>query len=129
VREARYTLAELEMIQAQAMRELGKLDFDVACLLSVQDNRVEVPVSDQAWFESELRRVGAQLPEGVEVVVVEGSHPETEHLLVGRSWRQAPDVDGLVLINDGVASPGQFVEIELTDTAGYDLVGRVVGPA
>jgi hypothetical protein len=72
VREARYTLAELEMIQAQAIRELGKLDFGVSCSLSVQDNRVEVPVSDQAWFESELRRVGAQLPEGVEVVVVEG---------------------------------------------------------
>jgi len=72
VRTARASLAELETIQAQAMRELDKLDFDVAVLLSVQDNRVEVYVSDRAWFESELHRVGAQLPEGVELVVVEG---------------------------------------------------------
>jgi len=72
VRAARTSLAELEAIQAQAMRELDKLDFEVAVLLSVQDNRVEVPVSDRAWFESELHRVGVQLPEGVELVVVEG---------------------------------------------------------
>jgi len=72
VRRARVSLAKLEMIQAQAMRELDKLDFEVHVFLFVQDNRVEVHVSDRAWFESELRRVGAQLPEGVELVVVEG---------------------------------------------------------
>jgi hypothetical protein len=72
VRKARYTLAELEAIQAQTIRELGKLDFGVSCSLSVQDNRVEVTVSDRVWFESELRRVGAQLPDGVGLVVVEG---------------------------------------------------------
>jgi hypothetical protein len=72
VRTAHTSLAELETIQAQAMRELDKLDFEVGVFLFVQDNRVEVHVSDRAWFESELRRVGAQLPDGVELVVVEG---------------------------------------------------------
>jgi len=62
-------------------------------------------------------------------VLVEGAHPETEHLLVGRTRGQAPDVDNHVLINDGRAEPGRFVEVEITDTAGYDLVGRVLGPA
>ncbi len=60
-------------------------------------------------------------------VLVEGAHPETEHLLVGRMSSQAPDVDGQVLINDGIAPAGEFVEVELTETAGYDLVGAVVG--
>ena len=58
-------------------------------------------------------------------VLVEGAHPETEHLLVGRMATQAPDVDGQVLINDGQAAPGSFVPVELTESAGYDLVGRV----
>jgi ribosomal protein S12 methylthiotransferase len=62
-------------------------------------------------------------------VLVEGAHPETEHLLVGRTAGQALDVDGQVLINDGVAAPGDFVRVELTEVAGYDLVGRVVGGA
>jgi ribosomal protein S12 methylthiotransferase len=62
-------------------------------------------------------------------VLVEGVHPETEHLLVGRTRGQAPEVDSQVLINEGQAEPGCFVELEVTDTAGYDLVGRVLGPA
>jgi len=59
-------------------------------------------------------------------VLVEGTHPETEHLLAGRAAWQAPEVDGTVLINDGLASPGTFAPVEITDTAGYDLVGRVL---
>ena len=67
-----YTLAELEAIQAKASRELAKLDFGVAVLVNVPDNRVEIPVSDRAWVESELQRVGAQLPEGAVLVEIEG---------------------------------------------------------
>jgi ribosomal protein S12 methylthiotransferase len=62
-------------------------------------------------------------------VLVEGVHPETEHLLVGRTARQAPDVDGQVLIQEGSALPGDFVRVELRETAGYDLVGGIVGPS
>ena len=75
-------------------------------------------------FRNLPRRVGQ-----VAEVLCEGAHRETEHLLVGRLRGQAPDVDGQVLLNDGAASPGQFVSVELTGTAGYDLVGRVLGPA
>lgn len=46
--EARYTLAELETIYAQAADELAKLDFDVNTSLDVSSNRVEVTVSDRA---------------------------------------------------------------------------------
>jgi ribosomal protein S12 methylthiotransferase len=62
-------------------------------------------------------------------VLVEGAHPETEHLLVGRMPGQAPDVDGQVILNEGVARPGEFVWVELTETAGYDVVGRIVATA
>ena len=61
--------------------------------------------------------------------VVEGAHPETPHLLAGRTSTQAMDVDGELLINDGVAAPGSFVNVEITAVAGYDLVGRIVGAA
>ena len=67
IRKARFAYAELEAMQARAMRELDKLDFHVNVSISVQDNRVELYVSDRAWFESELRRVGARLPEEVRV--------------------------------------------------------------
>ena len=75
-------------------------------------------------FERNRERVGQEVE-----VLVEGPHPETEHLLVGRMRSQALDVDGQVLINDGAARPGEFVTVRLTDTAGYDLVGGVVARA
>ncbi|WP_263436899.1 30S ribosomal protein S12 methylthiotransferase RimO [Stigmatella hybrida] len=59
-------------------------------------------------------------------VLVEGTSPETEHLLVGRHEGQAPEIDGQVYINDGLAYPGEFVTLEVTEAHDYDLVGRVV---
>jgi len=59
-------------------------------------------------------------------VLVEGRAEETEHLLAGRHAQQAPEIDGLTYVNDGVAYPGEIVTVEITDTGDYDLVGRVV---
>ncbi len=58
-------------------------------------------------------------------VLVEGVSPESEHLLVGRHSGQSPEVDGVVYLNDGEAHPGEIVEVEITQTAEYDLVGHV----
>jgi len=62
-------------------------------------------------------------------VLVEGPHPETVHLLQGRHAGQAPDIDGRILINDGVAPAGTLAQVEITQAYADDLVGRIVGPA
>lgn len=62
----------------------------------------------------------------VEPVLVEGVSRETDLLLEGRTRYQAPDVDGCVLINEGNASPGEILEVEITEAQIYDLVGRIV---
>ena len=59
-------------------------------------------------------------------VLVEGFSEETELLLQGRTEHQAPGIDGVVLINGGVAEIGDFVEVKLTEAHPYDLVGHVV---
>lgn len=59
-------------------------------------------------------------------VLVEGAHEETELLLQGRHQGQAPDIDGKVIINDGLAYPGQIVKVMITDAHEYDLVGHIV---
>jgi ribosomal protein S12 methylthiotransferase len=59
-------------------------------------------------------------------VLVEGRAEETEHLLAGRHAQQAPEIDGLTYVNDGIAYPGEIVTVEVTDASEYDLVGRVV---
>jgi ribosomal protein S12 methylthiotransferase len=73
-----------------------------------------------------VRARNASLVGRVVEVLVEGAHSETEHLLTGRMAGQAPEVDGQVLLNDGEAEPGAIVPVEITETAGYDLVGRIV---
>lgn len=59
-------------------------------------------------------------------VLVEGVCPETELLLIGRTRFQAPEVDGCVYINEGIASAGEIVQIRISETRAYDLVGGVV---
>ncbi|MDX1645472.1 MAG: hypothetical protein R3244_14055, partial [Thermoanaerobaculia bacterium] len=69
------------------------------------------------------RLVGQRL-----AALVEGPHPETEHLLLARHQGQAPEIDGAILINDGIAPAASFVEVEVTAAYSDDLVGGIVGP-
>jgi ribosomal protein S12 methylthiotransferase len=59
-------------------------------------------------------------------VLVEGLSEETELLLKGRTTQQAPDIDGIVYINEGTAEIGEIVKVEITESMDYDLVGHVV---
>lgn len=64
------------------------------------------------------------------VAMVEGFHPESNLLLRARYSGQCPEIDGQIIINDGrkVTEFGRLYEVEITDFAEYDLIGRVVGP-
>jgi ribosomal protein S12 methylthiotransferase len=65
--------------------------------------------------------------------IVTGVCEETEHLLEGRIIGQAPEIDGRLLINDGIdLLPKQlpaFARVEITDAHPYDLVGAIVSAA
>ena len=62
--------------------------------------------------------------------IVTGVCEETEHLLEGRIIGQAPEIDGRLLINDGIdllpKTLPAFARVEVTDAHPYDLVGEVV---
>ena len=64
-------------------------------------------------------------------ILVEGTHEDTDLLLVGRAVFQAPEVDGSILINDVSGelkdiSAGHIGLVEVTEVSGYDLVGKLV---
>ncbi len=54
-------------------------------------------------------------------VLIEGSG---DGLSVGRTYRDAPEIDGLVLIAEE-APPGEFVRVRITGAMEYDLVGDI----
>lgn len=66
-------------------------------------------------------RVGSVLD-----VLIDGPSEESNLLLEGRHEGLAPEIDGVVYINDGTANPGDLVKVEITDAATYDLVGHIL---
>jgi ribosomal protein S12 methylthiotransferase len=61
--------------------------------------------------------------------LITGVCEETEHLLEGRIVGQAPEIDGRLLINDGIERIGEtpsFARVQISDAHPYDLVGAIV---
>jgi ribosomal protein S12 methylthiotransferase len=86
------------------------------------DRRERLLVAQQAIsLERNRALVGTTLP-----ALVAGRLPEMELLTEGRLQRQAPEIDGRLLINEGTAPAGSLVEVEITDAHPYDVVGRLV---
>jgi ribosomal protein S12 methylthiotransferase len=59
-------------------------------------------------------------------VLVKGLSEESELLYEGRLSTQAPEVDGVVYVNDGPVKAGEIQLVEITEAFEYDLVGRVL---
>jgi ribosomal protein S12 methylthiotransferase len=76
----------------------------------------------KAISREKLRRfVGQRIP-----VLVAGPSEESDLLWQGRMSVQAPEVDGVVYLNDGPVKAGNIQYVEITDSYEYDLVGRVI---
>ena len=77
-------------------------------------------------------------------VLIDGRSEETNFVLEGRHEGLAPEIDGVVYIDEeaepvspnhrkhhdaSTLQPGDLCRVEITDAAGYDLTGRIVTPA
>jgi ribosomal protein S12 methylthiotransferase len=58
-------------------------------------------------------------------VLVEGPSEESELVMIGRHQGQAPEIDGGVYLSGGLAEPGTIVEVNVSKTTDYDLLGDV----
>jgi ribosomal protein S12 methylthiotransferase len=75
---------------------------------------------------AQKRRTGQTLR-----LVVDGPAAEHELVLRGRLEGHAPDIDPLVYLTDcdpSELTPGQFLDVEITGSKGYDLIGRPAAP-
>jgi ribosomal protein S12 methylthiotransferase len=71
--------------------------------------------------------IGKEFP-----VLLDGPSEETDLLWECRLPSQAPEIDGACYINDlgeGIAAPGQFRRIRITEAHDYDLVGELIDEA
>jgi ribosomal protein S12 methylthiotransferase len=57
-------------------------------------------------------------------VMIDAPSPEGRHRWIGRTYADAPDVDGVVQVRGGPFQPGDIVPCEIVDAEGYDLIAR-----
>ncbi len=70
------------------------------------------------------RLIGKEFP-----ILIEGPSRQSEFLLEGRLESQAPEIDGICLINEsavGAVKSGEFRTIRITRVLEHDLLGRIV---
>jgi ribosomal protein S12 methylthiotransferase len=104
--------------------EWAELDHVGVFLYSPEDGTRsgEMPGAvDAAVAEARHADVGTELD-----VLVEGISDESEWLLQGRWWGQAPEVDGSVYLANGTARAGEIRRVLVTDAADYDLMADFI---
>jgi ribosomal protein S12 methylthiotransferase len=99
----------------------GKMDNQVDEDIKQERHDALMEVQQNISREKHLALVGKTLQ-----VLVEGPSEETELLLQGRFFGQAPEIDGVVLINDGQANVGDMVNVLVTESMEYDLLGHIL---
>ena len=70
--------------------------------------------------------INAELIGTRQVVLVDEIDAE-KGVCYGRMERDAPEIDGQVVITDGEAEAGQFVKVEITEAHAYEVSARTVG--
>lgn len=125
----------LDFVEEQRFRHLGCFSY------SQEEGTVAGRMPDQIPEELKSERLARvmALQKGISKgnleaflgqtlpVLVEGPSPESDLLWQGRLSTQAPEVDGVVYLNDGPVKAGVIQMVKITETHDYDLVGEVVG--
>jgi ribosomal protein S12 methylthiotransferase len=80
----------------------------------------------EAQQEVAFRWSGAQIGRELDVII-DGPDPEVPGHALGRSYADAPDIDGLVRVKGKRLHAGDIVRVKVTGADGYDLAARAVG--
>ena len=126
----------LEFVSRQRFERLGVFAYSIepdtpAAQLTdhvseeVKNHRRDQLMSaqQQIAFQWSQGRVGQTMD-----VLVDRSVPGQQDAWVGRTYADAPDVDGAVFVTGSGLAVGQIVPCEIVATSNYDLVGVAVGP-
>jgi tRNA-2-methylthio-N6-dimethylallyladenosine synthase/ribosomal protein S12 methylthiotransferase len=85
----------------------------------VKEWRRDALMEAQAEISEEIMEgyVGQRLP-----VLVDAPHDEWPGLHTGRTWFQAPEIDGVTYVSGAGVAPGALVEADIVEARTYDLV-------
>ena len=99
---------------------------------ALMDNQIEEEVKEDRQAElMELQQdIAFDLAEdmiGKEVLVLIEGKVADENAYVGRTYKDAPNVDGLIFVNtEEELMSGDFAKVRVTGALEYDLIGEIV---
>ena len=101
-------------------------EFDGQVEEAVKEERRDeiMTIQQEIAFEKSEEMVGKTLD-----VMIEGRIPE-DHVYVGRTYRDAPGVDGMIFLDEtgmGELMTGDYVRALVTESSEYDLIGAKEG--
>ena len=100
----------------------AKLDGQVPDDVKLERTQRLIDIAEQSGFSATASHVGE-----VCNVIIDGVEQDGDgYELIGHTWFQAPDSDGVVHIEEGEASVGDIVRVELIDSFCYEMVGRII---
>ncbi len=125
----------LEFVQRQKFERLGVFTYSFegdtpAARLpdhlpeDVKEERRQrlMAAQQQIAFDWNAAQVGKRVD-----VMIESRVPDQKNAWIGRSYADAPDVDGVTFVTGKQLSAGKIVPCEIVTVSGYDLVALAVG--
>lgn len=122
-----------EFVEQQRFENAGVFAYsqEEGTVAGAMPNQIPDEIKQERYHE--LMALQAQISEEIHKdtegqtleVLVEGVEEDGSGLYYGRSYREAPDIDGLVFIeNPGDIKPGCFVKINILQGFTYESVGE-----
>ena len=122
-----------EFVEQQRFENAGVFAYsqEEGTVAGAMPNRIPDEIKQERYHE--LMALQAQISEEIHKdtegqtleVLVEGIEEDGSGLHYGRSYREAPDIDGLVFIeNPGDIKPGCFVKVNILQGFTYESVGE-----
>ena len=100
----------------------AKLKPQVPAKVKKQRRKELMELQQGIVFEHTKKLIGRQLP-----VLIEGKIAEEDRVYIGRTYMDAPQVDGFLFLNsDRELMSGDMVEALVSGAKDYDLIGNII---
>jgi len=117
VKQMRFDRVGVFLYSHEAGTAAGELEDDVSEPVKIARRDALMMAQQTISLELNQAFIGRELQ-----VLLEGTG---DGVTIGRSYRDAPEIDGLILIRDTLPLD-RFVTVKITEAMPYDLVGQVV---
>ncbi|MCC6491639.1 MAG: 30S ribosomal protein S12 methylthiotransferase RimO [Pirellulales bacterium] len=123
VRQQQFERAGVFTYSLEPDTPAAKLPDHVPAQVMLQRRDRLMEAQQKIAFQFNARQIGRTLD-----VLIDAPVPGERDVWIGRSYADAPDVDGVVYVTGPGLAPGRIAPCEIVASREYDLVGALCGP-